>query len=160
MLPRYEAGQPGGLLENHHDDDNVEYYIDFDSFEPSPVFYRLVAKLVCETDFRIRAGGAPFVFRDRACFQLHRRFYFTLELVRPSTDQHLILITVKKTTSTAADGQLIKELHGKLETIRRRDFRRMFHVRHHEIAGIRTKARGAVAGPCPWTKCLRVRRSM
>ncbi|XP_019617954.1 PREDICTED: uncharacterized protein LOC109465244 [Branchiostoma belcheri] len=122
MLPRYEADQPGGFLEKHHDDDNVEYYIDFDSFEPSPVFYRLVAKLVCETDFRIRARGAPFVFRDRACFQLHRRFYFTLELVRPTTDQHLIQITVKKTTSTAADGQLIGELHGKLETIRRRDF--------------------------------------
>eukprot|EP00058_Branchiostoma_floridae_P013046 XP_002598534.1 hypothetical protein BRAFLDRAFT_66918 [Branchiostoma floridae] len=122
MLPRYETDQPGGLFEKHHDDDNVEYYIDFDSFEPSPVFYRLVAKLVCETDFKIRARGAPFVFKDRACFQLHRLFYFTLELVRASTDQHLIQITVKKTSSTAADGQLIKELHGKLEMIRQRDF--------------------------------------
>ncbi|XP_022101671.1 uncharacterized protein LOC110985157 [Acanthaster planci] len=143
VLPPYQ-GEPEKFWEPVSGEE--VFYFDFGFFDPSTIYYRLLARcltLACHSD-RVNANdSSPLIFADRCRFHVGTSFIFKVQLERRSSQQMLLSVTVLAFEPEKPSTKLLRCL---LETVRSIITRDYPHL--HFIFGPRCPFCGRAAKSC------------
>ncbi|XP_038049624.1 uncharacterized protein LOC119723146 [Patiria miniata] len=120
MLPPYR----GESMEFWKPQSNEEvFYFDFGFFDPSTVYYRLLARCLTHASLdKLDFNSKPLIFADRCRFHIGTSFIFKLQLERRSSQQMLLSVTALAFEKQHPVWKLLKFLLNAVRSITARDY--------------------------------------